>query len=173
LPENYASPRRKVRRALELAAQGFALAGGAVLVAMIGMSAASIAGRATVGKPIQGDYELVQLGCALGIAAFLPWCQMRRANILVDFFTAMLPARAQAALDALGALLLGLVMAIVAWRAGVGALAVHASGETAMISRLPAWIGYAGIVPSLALTALAGFYTAWESWRSAFGRTAE
>lgn len=150
-------------RALELLAKAFAFAGGAVFVAMIGMSAASIAGRTFLGRPLQGDFELVQLGCAIGISAFLPWCQLRRGNIIVDFFTARLPARAQAVLDALGALLLALVMALVAWRAGAGAVTVWASGETAMISRVPQWIGYAAIVPPLALTAVAGLYTAWES----------
>ena len=67
-------------------------------------------------------------------------------------------------LDGIGALLLALVMALVSWRAFDGALSVYASGERAMISRYPQWIGYAAIVPSLALTALAGFYTAWQSF---------
>jgi TRAP-type C4-dicarboxylate transport system permease small subunit len=120
-------------------------------------------GRAFLGRPIQGDFELVQLGCAVSVAAFLPWCQLSRANIFVDFFTNWLPPRAQAALDALGALLLGAVMALVAWRAGLGAQAVWASGETAMISRYPQWIGYAAIVPSLAFTSVVALYTAWES----------
>jgi TRAP-type C4-dicarboxylate transport system permease small subunit len=118
-----------------------------------------------LGTPIPGDFELVQLACAVSIAAFLPWCQFARGNIIVDFFTARLSARAQARLDAAGALLLALVMALVAWRAGAGALSVWQSGERAMISRVPQWIGYAAIVPSLALTALVGLYTAWESLR--------
>jgi TRAP-type C4-dicarboxylate transport system permease small subunit len=152
-----------LRRAIELTAKAFAFAGGAVLVVMLFMSVASIAGRAVLGRPIQGDFELVQLGCAVSVAAFLPWCQLARANIFVDFFTKWLPPRAQAALDALGALLLAMVMALVAWRAGLGAQAVWASGETAMISRYPQWIGYAAIVPSLALTSVVALYTAWES----------
>jgi TRAP-type C4-dicarboxylate transport system permease small subunit len=150
---------------LELSAKAFAFAGGAVLVLMLGMSVASIAGRSVLGTPIPGDFELVQLACAVSIAAFLPWCQFARGNIIVDFFTARLSARAQARLDAAGALLLALVMALVAWRAGAGALSVWQSGERAMISRVPQWIGYAAIVPSLALTALVGLYTAWESLR--------
>lgn len=158
-------------RVLGALAQAFAFAGGAVLVAMIGMSVTSVVGRATYGKPLPGDFEMVQIGCALGIAAFLPWCQLRRGNIIVDFFTTGLPARAQAMLDALGALLLALVMTLVAWRAGFGAHAVWQGGENLMISGIPAWIGYAGIVPSLGLTALVGFYTAWESWRTARGRS--
>ncbi len=163
MPDTTKAPRHGLGRALELLAEGFAYAGGAVLVAMIGMSATSIVGRALTGRPVQGDFELVQLGCAAGVAAFLPWCQLRRGNIIVDFFTARLPRRAQAALDAAGALALALVMALVAWRAGVGAQTVWASGERAMISRVPQWIGYAAIVPSLALAAVAGLYTAWES----------
>ena len=152
-----------MRGVIELTAKAFAFAGGAVLVAMLGMSVSSIAGRAIFNSPIPGDFELVQLACAASIAAFLPWCQLRRGNIIVDFFTTGLPRRAQSVLDALGALLLAAVMALVAWRAGLGAEAVYASGERAMISRVPQWIGYAAIVPSLALTSLVALYTAWES----------
>jgi hypothetical protein len=36
-----------------------------------------------------------------------------------------------------------------------------------MISRYPQWVGYAAIVPSLALAALAGFHTAWDSLKQA------
>lgn len=154
-------------RTLELLAKAFAFAGGAVFVVMIGMSATSIASRTLLGRPLPGDFELVQLGCAIGVAAFLPWCQMRRGNIIVDFFTARLSPRAQSLLDAVGALLLALVMALVAWRASAGAISVYESGERAMISRYPQWIGYAAIVPPLALTAIAGLYTAWESLRKA------
>lgn len=161
-----AAARRGFGRLLELFAQGFAFFGGSVFVALIALSATSITLRATTGKPVQGDFEMVQYICAIGIAAFLPWCQMRRGNIVIDFFTARVPPRAQAILDALGALLLALVMAVVAWRAGHGAQSVFASGERAMISRIPVWIPYAAIVPSLALTAAAGLYTAWESFRA-------
>jgi TRAP-type C4-dicarboxylate transport system permease small subunit len=171
LPQERRAPRSGLGRALELLSQAFAFAGGAVFVAMIGMSVTSIAGRALAGRPVQGDFELVQYGCAIGIAAFLPWCQMVRGNIIVDFFTARLPPRGQAALDALGALLLAIVLALVAWRAGVGAQGVLASGERAMISRVPVWIPYAGIVPSLAFASVVGLYTAWESLsRSLQGR---
>jgi len=156
-----------LRRAIELTAKALAFAGGAVLVAMLGMSVASISGRAFFGRPIQGDFELVQFGCAISIAAFLPWCQLSRGNIIVDFFTTGLPKRAQAALDAVGALLLAAVMALVAWRAGLGAESVWASGERAMISRVPQWIAYAAIVPPLAFTAVVGLYTAWESLQQA------
>ncbi len=165
-----AAPRRGFGRLLEALAEGLAFLGGAVMVCLIGMSVTSITLRTLTGKPVQGDFEMVQFACAIAIAAFLPWCQMRRGNIIVDFFTTGLPPRAQAWLDALGALLLGLVLGLVAWRAGYGAQTVFASGERGMISRIPVWIAYAAIVPSLALAAVTGLYTAWESARLALRR---
>lgn len=164
--------RRGLGGLIEVLAKAFAFAGGAILVAMTLMSVASILGRALLGMPVQGDFELVQIGCAMGLAAFLPWCQLRRANIIVDFFTTALPRSAQAVLDAAGALLLALVMVVVCWRTGAGMLSVKAAGETTMIIGVPIWYGYAAMVPSFALTAAAGFYGAFESLRAARQRAA-
>ena len=143
----------------------FAVVGGVVLVAMTVMSVASIAGRSLFGKPVPGDFELIQIGCAICVAAFLPWCQMQGGNIIVDFFTTRASTRTQAWLDVFGALLLAAVMLLVAWRTGVGALAVKASGETSMIMGFPSWIGYAFMAPGFALTALAALHTASAAWR--------
>jgi TRAP-type C4-dicarboxylate transport system permease small subunit len=158
-----------VRGALDGLARAFALAGGALLVVITGMSVASIAGRAVLGTPVPGDFELVQVGCGAGIAMFLPYCQLRRGNIIVDFFTVRAPARVQAALDAFGALTVAAVMALLAWRTTAGMLTVKAAGEVSMIVGFPIWIGYAAIVPSLALTALVGLATAVEAWKVARG----
>jgi TRAP-type C4-dicarboxylate transport system permease small subunit len=143
----------------------FAVVGGAVLVAITLMSVASIVGRSLFGKPVPGDFELVQIGCAICVAAFLPWCQMQRGNIIVDFFTVRASARTRAWLDVFGALLVAAVMLLVGWRTGVGALAVKASGETSMIMGFPSWIGYAFMTPGFVLTALAAAYTAYDAWR--------
>jgi TRAP-type C4-dicarboxylate transport system permease small subunit len=47
-----------VTRALDGLARAFALAGGALLVTITGMSVASIVGRAVLGTPVPGDFEL-------------------------------------------------------------------------------------------------------------------
>jgi TRAP-type C4-dicarboxylate transport system permease small subunit len=158
-----------VSRALDVLARAFAFAGGVVLVAMTGMSVVSIAGRTVLSRPLAGDFELVQVGCAVAVAAFLPYCQLRRGNIIVDFFTVRAGPRVQAALDALGALLLVAVMALLAWRTAAGMLTVKAAGEITMIVGFPVWLGYAAIVPSLALTALVGLATALEALKASRG----
>lgn len=156
-------------RALGALARAFAFAGGAILVALTGMSVASITGRALLGTPVPGDFELVQIGCGAAIAAFLPYCQMQRGHIIVDFFTVRAGPRVQGALDAFGAVLLAVVMGVLAWRTAAGMATVRAGGEVSMIVGFPMWIGYAAIVPSLALAALTALYTAWESWKAVRG----
>jgi len=49
----------------------------------------SVIGRAFFSHPILGDVELVQLGCAVVVASFLPYTQFRNANIIVDFLQPM------------------------------------------------------------------------------------
>jgi len=152
-------------RALELVCKALALAGGAILAALTLMSAASVGGR-ILGRPIQGDFELVQFGCAIALALFLPYCQLRRANIIVDFFTVRASERTQRALDAAGSLALAAAMALVAWRTGAGTLAMKAGGETSMIMGVPLWYAYAAMTPGFALAALTGLYTAWLDWKA-------
>ena len=160
-----AAPHDAVGILLGRVCRWFAVIGGIVLVAMTLMSVASIAGRSLFGKPVPGDFELIQIGCAICVAAFLPWCQMEGGNIIVDFFTVRASHRTQALLDVFGALLLATVMMLVAWRTGAGALTVMSAGETSMIMGFPSWIGYAFMVPGFALTALAALYTAYGAWQ--------
>lgn len=154
-------------RLLDALARAFAFAGGAVLVGVTGMSVTSIAGRTLFGRPVPGDFELVQVCSAAAIAAFLPYCQLRRGNIIVDFFTARASRRAQGVLDAFGALLVAGVMGLLAWRTILGLLTVKASNEVTMIVGFPVWVGYAAIVPSLVLAAGVGLYTAVEAGKAA------
>lgn len=139
-----------LRRIAEL----FALAGSGMAGAAALLVTASITLRALTTRPIQGDVELTQFAVALAISLALPWCQLRGANIIVDFFTQRLPARQSRRLDGIGALLVALLCALLAWRTIVGALSVYEATETSMILGLPMWWIYASLAPGLALTAL-------------------
>jgi TRAP-type C4-dicarboxylate transport system permease small subunit len=158
-----------VSRLLDALARAFAFAGGAVLVGVTGMSVVSILGRTLRGTPVPGDFELVQVGSAVAIAAFLPYCQLRNGHIIVDFFTVRAPKRVQDVLDAFGALVLAGVMGVLAWRTIAGLLTVKASHEVTMIVGFPVWIGYAAIVPSLVLATLVGLLTAVQAARGIRG----
>lgn len=144
-----------------------ALFGGAVLVCLATMVCASIALRASGFNPIQGDFELLQVGLAVSVGAFLPWCHLKGGNIFVDFVTARASNRTQRRLDAVAGVLVCIMMALVAWRAGAGALAAKASGEVTMIRGFPLWISYLFMTPGLALTSLVALEVAWRRWKEA------
>lgn len=141
-------------RLLNRVAWLFAIVGGLVALALAVMVVVSIAGRATMSEPIPGDVELTQFGIALAISLSLPWCQLHGSNIMVDFFTQRLRRRTIAWLDAVGALALGAMAALLSWRAAVGAVASKETFEATMILDLPMWWIYASLAPGLALTAL-------------------
>ena len=102
----------------------FAWLGGVAACIVAGMTVTSIAMRALVSAPVQGDVELTQFGIALSISLCLPWCQQNKANIIVDFFTQGLSRHKIRWLDAAGRLLLASMCLLLAWRTGIGAVAV-------------------------------------------------
>ncbi len=144
-----------------------ALFGGSVLVALALMVCASIALRATGFSPIQGDFELLQVGLAIAVGGFLPWCHLKGGNIYIDFVTARASTRTQHRLEAFAGVLVAIMMALVSWRAGAGALAAKASGEVTMIRGFPLWISYLLMTPGLALTSLVALEIAWRRWQEA------
>ena len=121
----------------------------------------SVAARALWSKPVPGDVEITQMLIAVAISLGLPWCQWRRANIIVDFFTQHLRPALSRRLDAVGCLLLVVMGLLLAWRSGAGALAVQAAGETSMVLALPMWWAYAALVPGLSLASLIALQQAW------------
>jgi TRAP-type C4-dicarboxylate transport system permease small subunit len=155
-------------RALLGVARAFAVAGGLVFVAIVVMEIVSIVGRKLFSWPVPGDVEVLQLCAAFASAAFFAYCHMAGGDVKVDFFTHNLAPRHVARLDALGSLLVGLFGALIAWRAGAGALSIKEVGETSTILGWPVWIAQALMVPSFVLLALAGFYMAGHHLRSSY-----
>jgi TRAP-type C4-dicarboxylate transport system permease small subunit len=145
---------------LELLARGCAIAAGLLLTVITLMTCVSLIGRNTTGWTIAGDFELTGAAAGAAIALFLPWCQIRRGNIIVDFFTSKASAGTNAMLDRAGALLLGASMALLAWRAAIGGWNAWSSKSGSMMLGFPDWIVYCGIVPALALTAVIGLVQA-------------
>ncbi len=144
-----------------------AIAGGAVLLAIALLTVTSVVLREVTGRPISGDFELVEIGCAVAIFAFLPYCQMIGGNVLIEFVTARAPVRAQAALDALARLAYTLIAVLLAWRLALGGADLKAYRETTMVLAVPVWWAFVPIVPATVLLALACAHTA----RASLGKT--
>ncbi len=79
-------PHRRYRlKLLEYLATLCAVPAGALLTAIALMTCASLIGRNTTGATIVGDFELTGAATGAAIALFMPFCQIRRGNIIMDF----------------------------------------------------------------------------------------
>lgn len=118
-----------VGRTLFTIAKALAIFGGLLSCVMAIIVTVSVTGRYLFGRPIPGDYDLVGILCGCAIFSFLPYCQLVRGNVLVDFFTARASARVKAVLDAAGATLYLLIAILFTWRLYYGALDLRQSNE--------------------------------------------
>ncbi len=157
---------------LEKLAQFCAILAGVVLTFITLMTCASLIGRNTIGITLAGDFELTGVAAGAAIGLFLPLCQLRRGNIIVDFFTAKASSQTNALLDRFGALLMGLAMALLAWRTAIGGLNAFSTKSSSMMLGFPEWIVFAFIVPPLVLTAVIALKQAATGFSDAEGATA-
>ena len=136
-----------------------ALGGGAVLLGVALLTCWSVLQRWLTSRPVPGDFELVSLGSGVAVLGFLAWGTARRSNIIVDTFTAWLPRRATAAMDAFWTLVWAAAAALLAERLLQGARETLASGTTTMVLGLPTW--WAVGLGALAFAATALVALAW------------
>ena len=156
-----ARPTALIGRGLNACCRFFAICAGILLILMALMSLTSIVGRTLFDKPIMGDYELVQMMSAVAVAMSLPFCQMIRGHIIVDFFTTALPKRANKGLDIFASLILAIAAFVFSWRITLGMFELRENGDASMLLNLPTWWGYAPMAPSFFLLGCAALYTAW------------
>ncbi len=157
---------------LEMLCRLSAIAGGIAMVGITLITTGSIVGRNLFGTPLLGDTEIVEEGIAFAVASFMPICQWRGSNIIVDFFTTKASDSTRALLDRIGALTVATMMGLVAWRTVVGAISEYQSGSTSMLMQWPVWQVYAAMVPSLVLAAVLAIYTALTGRNGSTGSTA-
>ena len=150
-------------------AEWFAAAGGLALFAALLVTVASVVSNDLVGRPILGDTEIVEMLMGIAVAAFMPWCQVRGANVIVDFFTMKFPKRVNDAIDAFAYLVFAVIVAVLTWRLVEGTFTPYERERVSMFLKLPQWWGYALASVSAVLWVLVCLRTAWDRARSAFG----
>ena len=150
----------RVPRFIALVAKALAVFGGTVALAVAALVVVSVLRRWLFSQPIPGDFELAQIGTAVAVFAFLPYCQITRGNIVVDTFTGGLPARLRGRIDALWDVIYAAAMGFVAACLTRGTLDTFASHEVSMVLRIPVWPGVAFGALSCAFLAVVALATA-------------
>lgn len=143
---------------LEPLAKLCAILAGVLLTGITLLTCGNLIMRNTTGDSMAGAFELTAMASGAAIALFMPLCQVRQGNIIVDFFTEKLSEKANANLDKLGSFILASVFILLAWRTALGGLNVYDSHSETQIMGFPEWVVYAAMVPPFILTALIGLY---------------
>jgi len=157
-------PADRFGRLLLAASRALAIFGGLVLCAMAVVTTASVTGRSlssvsTYFAPITGDFELIEIGTGIAVFAFLPYCQMRRDNVIVDFFLNSASPRTKAFFDILGSLAYGAIVVLFAWRTSIGGVDLYDVGESTYMLGIPRWWTFPFAVFCLVFLAVVCAYT--------------
>ena len=137
---------------------GWALLGGAVLLAVVAINVISVLG-AMFDAPFPGDFELTEMGVANAAFAFLPYCQLTRSNVTADIFTQKAGPRMLAFLRLLSSLVALLFSLLLLWRMYAGLLDQKQYNYETSILQVPIWLAYVPVLVSLALLAVAAGIT--------------
>lgn len=153
-----------MKQALNTLARFMAVLGGLVLICLIALTCLSVIGRGanTLGHsdfvktnviwlsdimtklgPINGDFELVEIGIAFTVLAFFPWCSVNQAHARVEIFSGIFGPRLTGFLDKAWESIFALALGLITWRLFVGMQDKYRYGETSFLIEIPIWWGYA------------------------------
>ncbi len=140
--------------ALERLARLCSILGGLLLTALMLMTCYSLIGRNAFDTALIGDFELTGIASGIAIAFFMPICQFKHDNIIVDFFTANRSAAFNHRLDRFGDLLMAVIFSLLSWRCALAAINAKETMGASMLLGFPDWIVFTGMCIPFALTAV-------------------
>ncbi len=160
-------PSDPVGRVLHRIARVLAILGGFVLCALAGLTTVSVIGRGAFSAPVPGDFEIIAIGTGLAVFAFLPWCQLTRSNVLVDFFMTRAPVRLKAFCDLIGGILYLVIGGILTWRMIFGGIDMYNYDEMSMTISFPRWTTFPPSIVMMGFLVVVVVYTVWRSFAEA------
>jgi TRAP-type C4-dicarboxylate transport system permease small subunit len=110
---------------------------GVGLVAMLVLIVADIIGIKIFSKPIPGGIEYVSFFSVVAIAFAVPFTQVMRGHVAVDFIVDLFPRRAKLVIDIIMALFSVSLFALLAWFSFKYGNSLRRSGEVSMTQEIP------------------------------------
>lgn len=157
-------------------AQGSAILGGMVLIALVCVICVSILGREAISLagsgdlrttlrqigigPVTGDYELVEAGVAFAVFSFLPLTQLTGSHARVDIFTSGLGPKVNAVLGAFWSVVMAAIILLLTWRLYAGMQDKLRYGETTFLIQFPVWWAYAACLVVAVVACITSLYCA-------------
>jgi len=152
--------------ALSILIRYWALFGGAIILVLVLITAASALSNLFFDAPFAGEYELAKHFVGIAIFTFLPYCQLTGANVTVDIFTTGMGARAKSAMALLSSLLAVLFAVVLLRQMALGFRDYLRFPEETAALHLPLWTAFPPILLSLLLLLIAALVTSYDGWRA-------
>lgn len=103
---------------------------------------------------VRGDFELVEMSCAVAAGCFLPLAQLNLGHVKVDLFTGFLPLAARMMIDRIWSLCFALGWAALAYATVHGLLEIRDYGDRTMMLSIPVWWAFVPAVFGAAASSL-------------------
>jgi TRAP-type transport system small permease protein len=135
------------------------------LLALMGLTCIDVLGRYLFNRPLQGGFELTELGMGALIFTSLPLVTLRRQHVRVDLID-ILPVRWRAFQHAFLDLIAAGCMGVIGWRLWLKAVDMAQAGETTATLQIPVYpLVYYMALMAFVTTALIVLF----AWEDAFG----
>ena len=122
---------------------------------MMLLTVADVTLRALFNRPIQGTYELIELGLACAIFVALPAVFLREDHLVVDVVDSLAPRRVVRLLDLFGALCSLLVLGVMFWRMVPLARDMQEFGDVTADLSIPKMVYWIPVLVGVGASALA------------------
>ena len=140
----------------------WAIGGGILLFAVVFMNALSV-GLNIFWNPIPGDVELTEMGVAVSVFAFLPYCQLHYSNVSADIFTSRASPSFLCAIKAIASIFAIILAILLFWWMFKGMVDRYNFNYLSAILLIPMWIPFAPVLLSLVLLMVASTLTLIEN----------
>lgn len=137
----------------------WALVGGLVLLAVVLVNAYSICADIIANKPFPGDFEITEVGVAIAVFCFLPYCQITGSNVSADIFTSNAGTLQITLMSLFAGLIAVAFSSLLLWRMSEGLASYLEYEEVTGILSFPLWIGFIPCLFSLCLLVMASVMT--------------
>jgi TRAP-type C4-dicarboxylate transport system permease small subunit len=127
----------KVDRGLLLASKVLFWIAGAGLVSMLLLIVGDVIGIRFFSRPVPGGIEIVSFMAVVAIAFAVPYTQVMRGHVAVDFIVEKFPRRARLVVDVITGFLSACLFAALAVYSFKYAVKLQSTGEVSMTQKIP------------------------------------
>ena len=154
-PETPAGPEtRPLIRATNVLVTAAAAVAGVVLVALMLLTVADVAGRYFFNHPLNGVFDLTQFAVLIMTFLSFAYCGFRGAHVVIELLYDRIPEGAQFVVRRLSNAVGTVLFAVIAWRAVIQSYDVREFQEASQLLTIPYWPFYYVVAFGAALFAL-------------------